>query len=351
MTPSPDIPNDHPDNPRGGPELPRGGPVIPGHHSDGFAGDPGNASGAPGNRAGDAGIHDDADIDPGRRRFILRGAAGLTAFSLTHALAAANPLASANPLGNVSGDEDYEIVYKTVRIPRMPDELKGLRAVMISDIHAGPMDKATMDRYVARVNRLKPDIILIPGDFVHNRNEQAEPLCEALSKLESRHGTFGCTGNHDYIADADFVSKELEHAGVRMLRDAHTRIEVKGKELALIGLDDIREEEHFGPRFRAAVDGLDARLPNIVLCHKPYYLEEASEFGVGLMVSGHTHGGQIVAARIFGYPLSLALLFSKYVEGLYRVDRTQMYVTRGIGTTGIHVRVNCPPEITVLTLV
>jgi uncharacterized protein len=284
-------------------------------------------------------------IDESRRRFVKQGAAGLALFSLSQATAVASGL------GNVSGDDDYEIVYKTVRIRNMPDELKGLRAVMISDIHAGPMDKATMDRYVARVNRLKPDIVLIPGDFVHNSNEQVEPLCEALSKLESRHGIYGCTGNHDYIADVDFVVKELEHAGVRMLRDAHTRIEVKGKELAIIGLDDIREEEYFGPRFRRAVEGLDARLPHIVLCHKPYYLEEASEFGVGFMVSGHTHGGQIVAARILGYPVSLALLFSKYVEGLYTVDSTQMYVTRGIGTTGIHVRVNCPPEITVLTLV
>jgi predicted MPP superfamily phosphohydrolase len=284
-------------------------------------------------------------IDESRRRFVKQGAAGLALFSLSQSMAVANGL------GNVSGDDDYEIVYKTVRIRNMPDELKGLRAVMISDIHAGPMDKATMDRYVARVNRLKPDIVLIPGDFVHNSNEQAEPLCEALSKLESRHGVYGCTGNHDYIADVDFVVKELEHAGVRMLRDTHTRIEVKGKELAIIGLDDVGEQEHFGPRFRRAVEGLDARLPHIVLCHKPYYIEEASEFGVGFMVSGHTHGGQIVAARILGYPVSLALLFSKYVEGLYTIDSTQMYITRGIGTTGIHVRVNCPPEITVLTLV
>lgn len=284
-------------------------------------------------------------IDESRRRFVKQGAAGLALFSLSQATAVANAF------GNVSGDDDYEIVYKTVRIRNLPDELKGLRAVMISDIHAGPMDKATMDRYVARVNRLKPDIVLIPGDFVHNSNEQAEPLCDALSKLESRHGVYGCTGNHDYIADVDFVVKELEHAGVRMLRDTHTCIEVKGKELAIIGLDDLGEEEYFGPRFRRAVEGLDARLPHILLCHKPYYLEEASEFGVGFMVSGHTHGGQIVAARILGYPVSLALLFSKYVEGLYSLDSTQMYVTRGIGTTGIHVRVNCPPEITVLTLV
>jgi uncharacterized protein len=285
---------------------------------------------------GDSGV----GIDEGRRRFMRNGAAALAFLSVP------------NPLGTINGEDEYEIVHKTVKLPRLPRELRGLRVVLVSDIHSGPfMDKAEMDRYVARINKLKPDIVLLPGDFVQSRNEQAEPLCEALARLEARHGVFGCTGNHDHFDDADYISKELEHAGVRMLRDAHARIEVKGRELALIGLDDIGQGARFDPQFRRAVDGLDPRLPNILLCHKPYHLEDASEYGVGLVVSGHTHGGQVVLARAFGVVFSIAMLVSKYVEGLYRVDGTQMYVTRGIGTVAINVRVNCPPEITVLTLV
>ena len=289
-------------------------------------------------------IPDDMDaaqrVDRGRRQFVRQSAAAL-AF-----------LAATNPLGTVNGDEEYEVVHRTVKLPRLPKELRGLRAVVVSDIHSGPfMDKAEMDRYVARINALKPDLVLLPGDFVSNRREEIEPLCDAFQKLEARHGVYGCTGNHDHFDDADHVANELEHAGVTMLRDAHARIEVKGKELALIGVDDIGQGGEFNRQFRRAVDGLDARLPNILLCHKPYYLEDASEYGAGLIVSGHTHGGQVVLARAFGVVLSIAMFVSKYVEGLYRVDATQMYVTRGIGTVAIDLRINCPPEITVLTLV
>lgn len=281
-----------------------------------------------------------AGVDEGRRRFMRNGAAALAFVSVP------------NPIATINGDEEYEIVHKTVKLPRLPKELRGLRAVVVSDIHSGPfMDKAEMDRYVARINKLKPDLVLLPGDFVTNRREEIEPLCDAFQKLEARHGVYGCTGNHDYFDDADHVANELEHAGVRMLRDAHARIEVKGKELALIGVDDIGQGAKFDASFRRAVDGLDARLPNILLCHKPYHLEDAADYGAGLIVSGHTHGGQVVLARAFGLVFSIALLVSKYVEGLYRVDATQMYVTRGIGTVAIDLRVNCPPEITVLTLV
>ncbi len=280
-----------------------------------------------------------APVDHGRRQFLRQGAAGLTVISV------------ANPLGNIAADDEFEVVYKTIRLPKLPAPLRGLRVGMISDIHSGPyMDKPQMDRYVERLNALKPDIILLPGDFVQSRNEEVEPLCDSFSKLKARYGVYGSTGNHDYFDDADYISKELEHAGIRMLRNTHTLIEVKGKELALVGLDDVRSGHPFDDLFRQAIDGLDAQLPNIVLCHKPYYLEEASEYGAGLMVSGHTHGGQFVLARVFGTVITPAALISGYVEGLYRLDATQLYVTRGIGTVGIPVRFNCPPEITVLTL-
>jgi uncharacterized protein len=279
-------------------------------------------------------------IDQGRRAFLKKSAVGLTVISVP------------NPLGNISGSEDYEVVYKRVRLPRLPKELRGLRVVMISDIHSGPyMSKADIAPYVTRVNALKPDVILLPGDFVQSRNEEIELVCDLFSGLKARYGVYGSTGNHDYFDDADYISKELEHAGVRMLRNEHEVIEARGKELALVGLDDVRQGHPFNTLFREAVQGLDARLPNIVLCHKPYYLEEAAEYGVGLMVSGHTHGGQVVLARIFGVVITPAALLSGYVEGLYRIDGTQLYVTRGIGMVGIPIRINCPPEISVLTLV
>jgi hypothetical protein len=278
-------------------------------------------------------------IDYGRRRFLKQSAAGLTIISFS------------NPLGNISSRQEFEVVYKNIKLPRLPRELHGLRIAMISDIHSGPyMSKVDLDPYVACINALRPDLILLPGDFVQSRNEEIEAVCDAFAKLKARHGVYGSTGNHDYIDDADYISNELAHAGVRMLRNEHALIEIKGKELALIGLDDVRSGYSFARLFERSVEGLNAHLPNIVLCHKPYYLEEASEYGAGLLVSGHTHGGQVVIARIFSTVITVAALISGYVEGLYRLDATQLYVTRGIGTVGLPIRINCPPEVTVLTL-
>ncbi len=282
----------------------------------------------------------DPGVDTGRRDFLRKSVSGLTIISV-----------SGPSLGNISGDDDFEVVHKTVRMPGLPEKLRGLRVAMISDIHSGPyMSRDEIAPFVRRINGLKPDVVLIPGDFVDRENEQAEPVCEALAKLEAAYGVYGSTGNHDYFADADYVSNELQHAGVRMLRNEHAVLDIRGEQLALIGLDDVRSGYPFDTLFKQAVQGLKPTVPNIVLCHKPYYLDQASEWGVDLMVSGHTHGGQVVIARLFGTVITPAALLSGYVEGLYRLDRTQLYVTRGIGTVGLPIRINCPPEITMLTL-
>jgi len=277
----------------------------------------------------------------GRRDFLRHSAAGVSIF------VASSPLARA-----MSFDDEFEVEHKTVRLRRLPEKLKGTKIAMISDIHSGPyMSHQEMLPFMKRIRELKPDVVLIPGDFVDRDIAQADPVCEALRTIEAPYGVYGCTGNHDYYADADYVSNELQNAGVRMLRNEHAVLDIKGEQLALIGVDDIGSEQPFDPAFRQAVQGLKRSIPNILLCHKPYYLDDASEWGVDFMVSGHTHGGQFVLARVLGTVITPAALFSGYIEGLYRRDRSQLYVTRGIGTVGIPVRLNCPPEITLITLV
>jgi predicted MPP superfamily phosphohydrolase len=276
--------------------------------------------------------------DPGRRAF-LHGAAGISILSFTGAAV------------SVSGEEEFEIAHRTLRLPDLPEKLKGLKIAALSDIHSGPfMSKDDLLPYAKAVNRLSPDVILLPGDFVQNRNEEIEPVCEVFRTLEAPFGVYGSTGNHDYFADADYIARELENAGVRMLRNEHLVLDPHGERLALIGLDDVRDSHPFDALFQTAVRGLDPGVPNILLCHKPYYLEEASEWGVDFMLSGHTHGGQIVLARLLGMVITPAALISGYVEGFYSMDDTSLYVTRGIGTVGLPVRVNCPPEITLFTL-
>jgi predicted MPP superfamily phosphohydrolase len=276
-------------------------------------------------------------IDHGRRQFIRNGSLGL--FSL------------AGGISNIETAEGYEIVEQDLRIRNLPPAFEGFRAAMVSDIHSGPhMSKPSMDRYVEQINRLRPDVIFLPGDFVNHRIEEADPACESLQHLRAPYGVFGCLGNHDYYAGGDLVARELSHARIRMLRNEHLFLEKDGSRLALIGIDDVRDRHPFDALFSRAVAGLPSSVPSILLCHKPYYLEDAAAWGVGAMLSGHTHGGQIVLARFLDVVLTPATLASPYVAGAYTLDATTLYVSRGIGTVGIPVRVNCPPEITVFRL-
>lgn len=282
---------------------------------------------------------DNDSIDKGRRTLLRTSIMAAPAYVL-----GASSIAAMQP-------DDYEIVRKTITIPDLPEKLKGLKIALISDIHSGPyMDKYDMDGYVNVVNSLKPDVILIPGDFVNNDNEQVVPLCDAFQRLQAEYGVYGSLGNHDYFDSADYVANEIQNCGVNLLRNGHSIIEPRGEKFAIIGMEDVHPNDTFDQHFKPAVKGLSPELPHVLMCHKPYYLEHAAGWGVKFMVSGHTHGGQIVLARLFDAVLSPATLVSSYIEGLYTADATQMYITRGIGMVGIPVRINCPPEVTLFTL-
>ena len=273
--------------------------------------------------------------------------------------------ANATFLGAANSDEDSIVERIKIRVPNLPEELKGTTIGMISDIHSSLfMGRERMQRYAETLQELKADLIVLPGDFVNSRSQEVHPFAEAFSRLSAPHGVYGVTGNHDYYTrEIDIVTKEVEEAGIKLLRNENVQIKKDGTTFRLLGIDDdaiydIRDYLKDGRTEKGTIEnltnGIGEEEPTIFLCHKPYPFEQYAELGIDLMLSGHTHGGQIVLAKLGKLNVSVASLASTYISGLYKAHANhdaQMYISRGIGTVGIPLRINCPPEITHIMLV
>ena len=240
--------------------------------------------------------------------------------------------------------------------------LSQLSIVHLTDIHLGPfMPQEEVAAYVEAANRLEPDIIALTGDFVTSRLAEAEPCVQALSGLKARYGIFACLGNHDVYARADGeLTRLLGQRGVRVLRNDAVSIRIGNTTLSLLGIDDLRWGR---PDLLHALD-IAKRKPGevqILLSHRPEIFPQAARKGLDVVLSGHYHGGQI---KLTPDPdsLSIARLITPYAEGLFHLSRRRLessgegandavlFVSRGIGITGLPIRINCPPQIAHLTL-
>ena len=267
--------------------------------------------------------------------------------------------------GCVSGiitRKNVQVTYRTIVLPNLPPQFKGLTITLACDIHSSPyMSLEDMQEIATLINALKSDVILLPGDFVTTHMNELPPVVEALSVLHAPMGVYATTGNHEFYVDADLVSEGIESIGIRMMRNENFVLEKGGEKLYLLGVDDNNDNEvidftegRSAKHIEALYTGVPENAATILMCHKPYRFDEFAKTNVGLMLSGHTHGGQIVFGRIGETVLSLSSMASKYVEGHYEITsgtkRTQMYVSRGLGTVALPMRFNCPPEITQITL-
>jgi predicted MPP superfamily phosphohydrolase len=264
---------------------------------------------------------------------------------------------------DLSGDVVLERVK--IKLPNLPSQFRGMTIGMICDIHSSIfMPRERMERYAKAVQSLNADLIVVPGDFVNSKLTEVYPMAEAFSGLTAPMGVYGVTGNHDYYTRRiEQVVKEVEQAGISVIRNDHVLIEKDGAKLALLGVDDVsvgdvNEFVKHGKTEQGTIEGLEKGMQegrsSILLAHKPYSFEGYARFGVDLVLSGHTHGGQIVLSARDRPAVSVAALASTYVAGLYKsktVPGSQMYISRGVGTVGIPIRLNCPPEITHFMLV
>ena len=248
-----------------------------------------------------------------------------------------------------SNAKQYMPVVERVDVPiaTLPSALDGMTIALLSDFHCGPHVQAVSVRRAAQMAQaLQPDLIALTGDFVQRRTSYALACAEALSILKAPLGVFTVLGNHDYWDDDKLVASALRRKGMAPLRNEARRIERAGFPFYVVGLDDVRFHRADMAR---ALRGVPDEAPKIVLVHEPDIADHAHAENVLVQLSGHSHGGQIRFPRI-GAPL-LPSLGRKYPMGLRRTERgVWVYTTRGIGVAMPPVRVNCPPEISLLTL-
>ena len=237
--------------------------------------------------------------------------------------------------------------YK-IPIANLPPSFHGFTLAQLTDLHLGFLvSESFVEAIVHRTNRLRTDIIVCTGDYVQEGNtiEEIEKVWPILSKLQAKQGVYSVLGNHDHWADTDRSLYWLERTG-QNIRHACKPL-YKGKDRILIGgAGDYWEDELKIDKTFSCSDENECRL---LLSHNPDSVDTAFNTPLSLVLSGHTHGGQVVIP-FYGPPV-LPVKNKNYTSGLISTPRTQLFISRGIGWAIYPVRFNCYPEIAVLELV
>jgi uncharacterized protein len=274
-----------------------------------------------------------------RRKFLGMAAAGGTA-----ALAADGFLIDPNL---------PKVVRQEIALQRWPQRMDGFTVALLSDFHYDPYFSVhPLRAAIGMVNELRPDLIVLTGDFVSipwfgNSAEgaaAAEPCAQLLRQMRAAHGLWAVMGNHDADTDPNRVTGALLDNGIHVLRNQSAPIEKDGSRFWLAGIDDVLGRT---ADISATLHGIPSEA-TVLLAHEPDYADHVASYPVDLQLSGHSHGGQVRIPLL--PPLVLPRLGRKYVSGTYQIRALTLYTNRGLGTVEIPVRLNCPPEVTLLTL-
>lgn len=268
--------------------------------------------------------------DAGRRHTLkvlaglgVAGAAGAAAWNLARA------------------QSHIEVTRLVVSLNGWPPDLAGLRVAVLSDFHRSDLvSRAHVQHAVSIAVAEQPDLVVLLGDYITYRERAyVEDVAESLAGLRAPLGVFAIMGNHD---DERRLAQALERQGITVLPDARTLVTARGARLDLVGIRYWTRRPQAIARLLSGATGVP-----VLLAHDPRRLVAASALGIPLVLSGHTHGGQIVLPGLG----AVAARKFPVVSGLGRSGSSTLFVTRGIGTVYVPFRLNCPPEVAVLTLV
>ena len=278
------------------------------------------------------------DFDPERRKLFARAAGGAVVVAA----------AGTSVAGTHAALREQEIEEVSVSLSRLPRELDGFTIAQITDVHVGfTVSRSFVQGIVDRVNALKPDLVAITGDLVDGDVPTLRDAVAPLAELSATHGAFFVTGNHEYYSGADDWIAELRRLGITVLFNERVRIGSGEASFDLAGVTDLEGKRHDGhkPDLARALAGRDPSRELVLLAHQPRFAFQTKGHGVGLQLSGHTHGGQI-----WPWHYLVKIQQGGFLAGLQRHGDTQVYTSRGTGYWGPPLRVGAPSEITRLIL-
>ncbi len=278
-------------------------------------------------------------VDPGRRGALKAAGTSLVA-------------APVLVLGYGSFVERLNFRVQEVDVPLggLPADLDGLRILQISDIHLSAfLREQDLARVIDTSNELKANLAVVTGDLISSRGDPLDACIRQIARLKSDAGIWGCMGNHErYARVENYTAAASARAGVRFLRSQAAPLRFGNSVLNLAGVD--YQPLSSGRNYLAGANRLVAPgAVNVLLSHNPDVFPVAVHQGYNLLLAGHTHGGQ-VSVEILDQDINPARFFTPFVRGLYRSGGAAAYVTRGVGTIGIPVRIGAPPEISLLRL-
>ncbi len=278
-----------------------------------------------------------APFDASRRR-VLRIAAGAVA---------ATPALTVG-FGGLVERTRFRTDEVNLVLDGLPPDLDGLRLVQLTDIHLSPfLSEKELARAVDIANEFRAHLALVTGDFITDNRDPLTACLRQLARLRSSDGILGCLGNHEgYASIQERTSLLARKLGIEILRSESREIRFGGTKLNIAGVD---YQQMGGPYLKDAERLLQPGSLNVLLSHNPDVLPVAARQGFDVVISGHTHGGQL-NVELFGQPLNVTRLYTPYIRGVYSSGRCVLYVSSGIGTVGLPVRVGAPPEVSMLRL-
>jgi predicted MPP superfamily phosphohydrolase len=275
---------------------------------------------------------------PARRRLIQ--AAGTVAVAAPFAAAA---------FGAIVERTNFRVKEIDLPVPNLHPDLEGIRIGQLSDLHVSPwLSVRDAGRTVDMLNECKPHLTVVTGDVISQPGDPLDGAIRELARLRADAGVLGCLGNHErYVQCQDYETRELAKVGIGILRNQSRVLRWGNGVLNVSGIDyqSRRDGAYLVGGEKLVVPGA----ANLLLSHNPDVFPVAVQKGFDAVMSGHTHGGQ-VTVEILNRTLNVARFATPFVAGLYRLQGRSCYVTAGIGTIALPVRIGAPPEITVVRL-